>query len=115
MANSLRAKISKLRHDGKISDSEYQELIKKLDGHDAKVREDFKEEKCDKCDYFISVEEAYKQGRADAIEECIKINHIAWEMYINDYSLGQKRRGQLNAMFVGILDKLEELKERKDE
>ena len=40
MANSLRAKISKLRHDGNISDSEYQELIKKLDGHDAKVRED---------------------------------------------------------------------------
>lgn len=71
MANSLRAKISKLRHDGKISDSEYQELIKKLDGHDAKVREDFKEEKCDKCDYFISVEEAYKQGGEDAIDECI--------------------------------------------
>ena len=46
MANSLRAKISKLRHDGKISDSEYQELIKKLYGHD-------------------------KQTRADAIDECI--------------------------------------------
>lgn len=38
MANSLRAKISKLRHDGNITEGEYQELIKKLDGHDAKVR-----------------------------------------------------------------------------
>lgn len=26
-------------------------------------------EQCDKCDYFISVEEAYNQGRADAIDE----------------------------------------------
>lgn len=54
MANSLRAKISKLRHDGNITDAEYQELIKKLDGHDAKVR-------------------------ADAIDECIK--HIKLYKY----------------------------------
>ena len=26
-------------------------------------------EMCDKCDYFISVEEAYQQGRADAIDD----------------------------------------------
>jgi hypothetical protein len=38
MANSLRAKLSKLRHDGNITDAEYQELIKKLDGHDAEIR-----------------------------------------------------------------------------
>ena len=38
MANSLRAKISKLRHDGNISNAEYQELIKKLDGHDKQIR-----------------------------------------------------------------------------
>ena len=41
MANSLRAKLSKLRHDRHITEEEYQELIKKLDGHDAQVRAEF--------------------------------------------------------------------------
>lgn len=45
MANSLRAKLSKLRRDRYISEKEYQAFIKKLDGHD-------------------------KQLRADAIDEC---------------------------------------------
>lgn len=40
MANSLRAKLSKLRYVRHITEEEYQELIKKLDGHDAKVRAD---------------------------------------------------------------------------
>ena len=34
MANSLRAKIKQLRHKGKITQQEYDEIIKKLDGHD---------------------------------------------------------------------------------
>lgn len=34
MSNSLRSKISKLRYEGNISQSEYEELISKLDGHD---------------------------------------------------------------------------------
>ena len=38
MANSLRAKLSKLRHDGHITDAEYKEFIKKLDGHDRELR-----------------------------------------------------------------------------
>lgn len=38
MANSLRAKLSKLRHDRNITDAEYQELIKKLDGHDREIK-----------------------------------------------------------------------------
>jgi hypothetical protein len=38
MANSLRAKLSKLKHDGHIDNAEYQELIKKLDGHDRELR-----------------------------------------------------------------------------
>ena len=38
MANSLRAKFSKLRHDGHITDAEYQEFLKKLDGHDREIR-----------------------------------------------------------------------------
>lgn len=38
MANSLRAKLSKLRHDGNITDAEYQKLIAKFDGHDKEIR-----------------------------------------------------------------------------
>lgn len=34
MANSLRAKIKKLCHDGKITEADVKELIIKLDGHD---------------------------------------------------------------------------------
>lgn len=56
MANSLRAKLSKLRHDGHITDTEYQEFVKKLDGHDKQIRADT----IDKCiemlehDCFVS-------------------------------------------------------------
>lgn len=38
MANSLRAKLSKLRYDGHITDAEYQAFIKKMDGHDREIR-----------------------------------------------------------------------------
>lgn len=38
MANSLRAKLSKLRHDGHITDAEYQAFIKKMEGHDREIR-----------------------------------------------------------------------------
>ena len=44
-------------------------------------------ELCDKCDYFISVEEAYKQGKADAIEEFRKFSYCkvceekGWNIY----------------------------------
>lgn len=37
MANSLRAKINKLKHDGCITDAECQELLNKLDGHDKAI------------------------------------------------------------------------------
>lgn len=47
MANSLRAKLSKLRYERKISESEYQELIKKLDGHDKQIRVDVIDEVAD--------------------------------------------------------------------
>ena len=37
MPNSLRVKLSKLRYKGKITQEEYTELIKKLDGHDSEL------------------------------------------------------------------------------
>lgn len=71
MANSLRAKISKLRHDGNISDSEYQELIKKLDGHNKQIREEIKKELWElPNEYSEKLHKiAYEKGRADAISE----------------------------------------------
>lgn len=38
MANSLCAKIKKLRHDGLISEAEYEEFIKKMYGHDRELK-----------------------------------------------------------------------------
>lgn len=64
MANSLRAKLSKLRHDRHITEEEYQELIKKLDGHDAKVRK-------------------------DAIDECIKVFRSIPRHYYRDELLNE--------------------------
>mgnify|MGYP003292815259 CR=1 FL=1 len=66
MANSLRAKISKLRHDGNISDAEYQELIKKLDGHDKQIRAEAIEEVKSKMISFHT--DAIFQYGADIIE-----------------------------------------------
>ncbi len=54
MANSLRAKLSKLRHDGHITDAEYQAFIKKMDGHDREIRnkviDELQEAICDSLD-----------------------------------------------------------------
>lgn len=39
MANTLRAKLSKLRHDGNITDAEYKKLIKRIYGYDIEMRD----------------------------------------------------------------------------
>ena len=39
MPNSLKCKLKKLRHKGKISEEEFNELIDKLNGHDARLME----------------------------------------------------------------------------
>lgn len=38
MPNSLKSKLSSLRYKGLITDEEYKELVKKLDGHDREIR-----------------------------------------------------------------------------
>lgn len=40
---------------------------------------------CDKCDYFISVEDAYKQGRADATKE------LPTQLYYDGWNDGYKQ------------------------
>lgn len=54
MANSLRAKIKKLHHDGKISAEECVELLEKLDGHDGKLT-------------FNAFYEGYRKGWGEAV------------------------------------------------
>ena len=44
MPNSLRTKLSKLRYEGHITDTEYKELIDKLDGHDKVLLDDHDQE-----------------------------------------------------------------------
>lgn len=39
MASSLRVKLSKLRHDGNITDAEYKKLIKRIYGYDIEMRD----------------------------------------------------------------------------
>lgn len=60
MANSLRAKLSKLRHDGHITNTEYMEFMKKLDGHDRvmqeKVIDTFAEKLYDKSTHMKDIE-----------------------------------------------------------
>lgn len=38
MANSLKSKLAKLRHDRNISEKMYKDLLDKLDGHDRELR-----------------------------------------------------------------------------
>ena len=39
MPNNLKCKLKKLRYKGKISEEEFNELIDKLNGHDARLME----------------------------------------------------------------------------
>lgn len=91
MANSLRAKITKLRHDRKITEEEYVDIISKLDGHDMQIRQDAIEEYKDRllelCDCGIE--------RAD----CTGGNCLKCLENVVDYS--------------SIIDMAEELKEKK--
>lgn len=65
-------------------------------------------EQCDKCDYFISVEEAYKQGRADGIDECIQAIEDTKSLFDNStkWTMGEKSK---------IQNRLRQLKEQNNE
>lgn len=72
MANSLRAKISKLRHDGNITDAEYQELIKKLDGHDKQIRAEVIDEIETKLVDIILGNEEFTDWQKQEISLCLE-------------------------------------------
>ena len=94
MANSLRAKLSKLRHDGNITDAEYQELIKKLDGHDMEI-------------YGLG----YNQGTIDRAEEVTKAREQGYAKAIEDFAERLKQRVSrhyvdCDAYFGGIAEEI---------
>ena len=76
MANSLRAKLSKLRHDGHITDAEYQAFIKKMEGHDMEI-------------YGLG----YNQGSIDRAEELQKCREYGYNKAIDEFA--EKAKSQL--------------------
>ena len=54
MPNSLRAKIDKLKYQGKITEEEHRELVEKLKGHDAELED-----------------KGYEKGYADGVKDGI--------------------------------------------
>ena len=69
MPKSLKVMIKKLAHDGKITEEEYNDLIKKLDGHDAEVYD-----KAYNSGYTEGYELGYTSGHADGWSECLEVN-----------------------------------------
>ena len=69
MANSLRAKLSKLRHDGHITDAEYQAFNKKMDGHDREI-----------------YAKGYNQGTIDRAEELQKCREYGYNKAIDEFA-----------------------------
>ena len=80
MANSLRAKLSKLRHDGNITDAEYQAFIKKMDGHDAKIREKAIDEFSERMKDKVSNHFTYRGIIEDSAEYADYVDEIAEQM-----------------------------------
>ena len=87
MANSLRAKLSKLRHDGHITDAEYQELIKKLDGHDAEI-----------------YNRGYNQGTIDRAEEVTKAREQGYAKAIDEVIMQLEAEVESSAKFIREYD-----------
>lgn len=71
MPNSLRTKISKLRYKGEITQQEYDELIKKLDGHDKELLDKVAEhiEEIYKCNLYCAEDYCDKEQCQNA-EDC---------------------------------------------
>jgi len=65
MANSLRAKLSKLRHDGHIVNAEYQAFINKLDGHDREIRNKAIDEFSERLKNHLNQFDFWKYGITD--------------------------------------------------
>lgn len=69
-------------------------------------------EQCDKCDYFISVEEAYKHGRADTFKEIEEAMYTQCFERDNDEDM-QKWDGGNWFRYKLFENVLEQIKEQK--
>lgn len=69
MPKNLKVMIKKLAHDGKITEEEYNDLIKKLDGHDEEIYD-----KAYNNGYTEGYELGYASGHADGWSECLEVN-----------------------------------------
>lgn len=79
MANSLRAKLSKLRYERNITEEEYNELIKKLNGYD--------------------------KGITDALDEVIRSLKVQFLMQ-NNTTNKKKETIVLHRDFIEVLEQL---------
>lgn len=86
MPNSLKVRIKKLEHDGKITSEECAALLNKLEGHDAKVK-------------------------ADAIDEFVKSIEKNQTMQDNYFDAP---RFEMSVDMTDILKIAEQLKENKE-
>ena len=66
MANSLKAKLSKLRYKGQISEEEYKALIDKIDGHDRTLKERYSKN-CKEC--ILDLTDACSRGAGRAVND----------------------------------------------
>ncbi len=73
MPKSLKVMIKKLAHDGKITEEEYNDLIKKLDGHDEEVY-DKAYDNGHEVGYELGYELGYASGHADGWIKCLEVN-----------------------------------------
>ena len=77
MPNSLKCKLSSLRYKRLLTDEEYQEIIKKMNGHDREIRnkaiDDFAEKIIDLVNEFPTVEDDFGEIRPMRIEEMCNV------------------------------------------
>lgn len=107
MANSLRAKLSKLRHDGHITDAEYQAFIKKMDGHDRGIRANAIDE------VMEIVKKAYHNFSGYDLEFMTKYGNKNESQQAESYSTLMMY--EIAGEFDDLLDSLEQLKGVRNE
>lgn len=100
MPNSLRARIKQLRYKGKITQQEYDEIIKKLDGHDREVLTDYLDKVTDLLtDEMVRKKaeiEKKKQALVPSIEDMDMARGYALGLRAAERYMLQVKRGYFN-------------------
>lgn len=105
MPNSLKTKLSKLRHKGQITNEEYQELITKLDGHDAEIRADERAKVLNETRMFVD-KHSVEIGKREGIREFAKLLKKKFNEFI-DYDDNGEQTFESNPDLVwGAIDEV---------